>query len=171
MELEVGNMKDKMRALLFPEPWIVKLIEVDVPKPKPNEVLAKMISVGICGSDVGIFEGDHWIIAHEPGGHGHETGAIAVEVGEDVEGISEGDWVIIESPRGHVRQRAKLFAGIDPRVVSAQHGWWFPENTDPGHGWEESNINILTDNKPPHSREMGSTNLRGMLCKVYSADT
>lgn len=91
MELEGGNMNDKMRALLFPEPWTVKLVEVDIPKPKSNEVLAKMISVGICGSDVGIFEGDHWIIAHEPGGHGHETGAIAVGVGKDVEGISEGD--------------------------------------------------------------------------------
>jgi L-iditol 2-dehydrogenase len=84
-------MKDKMRALLFPEPWTVKLIEVEVPKPGFDEVLAEIISVGICGSDVGIFEGDHWIIAHEPGGHGHETGAIAVEIGKNVEGISEGD--------------------------------------------------------------------------------
>ena len=63
-------MTEKMRALLFPEPWVVKLIKVDIPKPSPDEVLAKMVSVGICGSDVGIFEGDHWIIAHEPGGHG-----------------------------------------------------------------------------------------------------
>jgi threonine dehydrogenase-like Zn-dependent dehydrogenase len=84
-------MSDKMRALLFPEPWTVKLIEVPVPKPAPDEVLAKIVSVGICGSDVGIFEGDHWIVAHEPGGHGHETGAIAVEVGREVEGISVGD--------------------------------------------------------------------------------
>lgn len=84
-------MEGKMRALLFPEPWVVKLIEIEIPKPGPNEVLAEMIAVGICGSDVGIFEGDHWIIAHEPGGHGHETGAIAVEIGKEVEGISEGD--------------------------------------------------------------------------------
>ncbi len=80
-----------MRVLLFPEPWVVKLIEIDIPKPDANEVLAEMVSVGICGSDVGIFEGGHWIITHEPGGHGHETGAIAVEVGKDIAGISEGD--------------------------------------------------------------------------------
>ncbi len=84
-------MARTMRALSFPEPWRVELIEVDVPSPGPDEVLAKIVSVGICGSDVGIFEGDHWIVAHEPGGHGHETGAIAVEVGKNVEGISEGD--------------------------------------------------------------------------------
>ena len=80
-----------MKALLFPEPWVVKLVEVDIPKPERNEILAQMVSVGICGSDVGIFEGNHWIVAHEPGGHGHETGAIAVEVGKDIEGISVGD--------------------------------------------------------------------------------
>ncbi|NVM27040.1 MAG: molybdopterin-dependent oxidoreductase, partial [Desulfobacterales bacterium] len=59
------------------------------------------------------------------------------------EGIREGDWVVIESPRGKVRQRARIFAGIDPRVVGAQHAWWFPERKDPGHSWDESNINIL----------------------------
>lgn len=84
-------MKGKMKALVFPEPWKVELVEVPIPECGPNDVLAKMISVGICGSDVGIFEGDHWIKAHEPGGHGHETGAIAVEVGENVNGINEGD--------------------------------------------------------------------------------
>jgi threonine dehydrogenase-like Zn-dependent dehydrogenase len=40
---------------------------------------------------VGIYEGDHWIIARHPGGHGHETGAIAVEVGKNVESINVGD--------------------------------------------------------------------------------
>ena len=85
-------MEGKMKALLFSEPWSVKLIETDIPRPNPNEVLAKVVSVGICGSDVGIFEGNHWIIAHEPGGHGHETGAIAVEVGKNLEGkIKVGD--------------------------------------------------------------------------------
>jgi L-iditol 2-dehydrogenase len=84
-------MKGKMKALVFPEPWKVELVEVPIPECGPNDVLAKMISVGICGSDVGIFEGGHWIEAHEPGGHGHETGAIAVEVGENVNGINEGD--------------------------------------------------------------------------------
>ena len=38
-------MEGKMKALLFPEPWIVKLIDVDIPKPSPNEVLAEIISV------------------------------------------------------------------------------------------------------------------------------
>jgi len=83
------------------------------------------------------------------------------------EGIGEGDWVVIESPRGSVRQRAKLFAGMDPRIVSAQHGWWFPENSDPGHGWDVSNINILTDNAyETCDPAMGATSVRALLCRI-----
>ncbi|MFC1989766.1 molybdopterin-dependent oxidoreductase, partial [Chloroflexota bacterium] len=83
-------------------------------------------------------------------------------------GINEGDWVFIESPRGRIKQRAKLTTGIDPRVVCIQHGWWFPEKTDPGHGWDESNSNILTDNDPKgYDVSMGATNLRVLLCKIY----
>lgn len=102
-----------MRALIFPEPWVVKLIEVETPKPKPNEVLAQIISVGICGSDVGIFEGDHWITAHEPGGHGHETGAIAVEVGKNVLGINEGD---------HLARMGQGYAEYSTHVNVIGHG-------------------------------------------------
>jgi len=84
------------------------------------------------------------------------------------EGIEEGDWVTIESPRGKVRQRARLFAGMDPRVISAEHAWWFPENQDPRHGWEESNINLLTDDSFDHcDPAMGATPVRTLLCRVY----
>ncbi len=84
------------------------------------------------------------------------------------EGIKERDWVIIESPRGKVRQRAQLFAGMDPRIVAAQHAWWFPENKDPGHGWAESNINVLTDNAYDGcDPAFGATNIRTLLCKIY----
>lgn len=84
------------------------------------------------------------------------------------EGIAEGDWVVIESPRGKVRQRAKFFAGMDPRIVSAQHGWWFPEQTDPDHGWRTANINMLTDNAySACDPAMGATHVRCLICKIY----
>jgi anaerobic selenocysteine-containing dehydrogenase len=85
-------------------------------------------------------------------------------------GIEESDWVYIETRRGRIRQKAALSVGIDPRVVGVDHGWWFPENgASELYGWAESNVNILTNGKPPFSREMGSANLRGFLCKVYKA--
>ena len=87
------------------------------------------------------------------------------------EGIRDRDWVTIESPRGKIRQRARLSAGIDPRVVGAQHAWWFPERKDPAHGWDESNINILTDNSFENcDPAMGATHVRSLLCRIYPAN-
>jgi anaerobic selenocysteine-containing dehydrogenase len=83
-------------------------------------------------------------------------------------GIKEGDWVYIEAKRGRIRQKATLTAGIHPRVVGVDYGWWFPERgICELYGWAESNVNVLTNGKPPFSREIGSANLRGFLCKVY----
>ena len=85
-------------------------------------------------------------------------------------GIAEGDWVFIESPRGRVKQRAKLNNGIDPKVIVAEPGWWYPEMKDPGHGWDISNINILTDNSHESMDPvMGATNLRALLCNISAA--
>lgn len=84
------------------------------------------------------------------------------------EGIQEGEWVVIESPRGKIRQKARLFSGMDPRIISAEHAWWFPEEKDPDHGWDRSNINILTDNSyETCDPKMGATNVRTLLCRIY----
>jgi anaerobic selenocysteine-containing dehydrogenase len=69
--------------------------------------------------------------------------------------LKDGERVVIESPRGHIRVRLRLHPGIDPRVIQVAHGW-------PG----EENVNLLTDNE--HLSELvGSTSLRGLLCRVY----
>ena len=86
----------------------------------------------------------------------------------DKQGIEDGDWVYIETKRGGIRQKAALTADIDPRVVGVDYGWWFPEKgITELYGWADSNVNILTDDQLPFNREMGSSNLRGLLCKVY----
>jgi len=87
------------------------------------------------------------------------------------QGIKDGDWVFIESPRGKVQQRAKITTGIDPGVVAAEHGWWFPELKNPEHGWNLSNINIITDNAlSGHDAFIGATNLRVLLCNIYPVE-
>jgi len=85
-------------------------------------------------------------------------------------GIADGGWMWIETRRGRMRQRAKLTNGIDPRVISAQHGWWFPEDGPPDYGVWKSNVNVLTDNGPPYDPAMGTYQLRGLLCRVQPAD-
>jgi hypothetical protein len=37
-------------------------------------------------------------------------------------------------------------------------------------GWDEANFNVLTDDGPPYSPEMGSPKMRGFLVKVRKAD-
>ena len=106
-------MTRMMKALVFPSNWRVELIETEVPSPGPKQILAGIRCVGICGSDVGIFEGDHWIVAHGPGGHGHETGAVAIEVGRDVEGIEPGD---------HLARMGAGYAQYSTEVNVVGHG-------------------------------------------------
>ena len=86
------------------------------------------------------------------------------------QGIADGDSVYIETKRGRIRQKALLTRDIDPRVVGVDYAWWFPENgPDKFYGWAEANLNILTDDSPPFGREMGTANLRGILCKIQKA--
>jgi len=84
--------------------------------------------------------------------------------------IEDGDWVWIESPRGRIKQKARLTEDIDPRVVHVQHGWWFPEETDPEHGVWRSNANLLTSNGPPYDPALGTYQLRALLCKIYKSE-
>ncbi len=81
-------------------------------------------------------------------------------------GIADGAMVYIETRRGRIKQKAKFRESMDPRVVAISYGWWFPEQgVENLHGWAESNINILTDDKP-HNPQIGSNNFRGILCRV-----
>ena len=84
-------------------------------------------------------------------------------------GVEEGGPVYIETKRGRIKQKAALAPSLDPRVVYVDFRWWFPEKDTDVHGWAESNINVLTDNNFPHAREIGTSTLRGILCKVYKA--
>jgi anaerobic selenocysteine-containing dehydrogenase len=85
-------------------------------------------------------------------------------------GIGDGEWVYIETQRGRIKQKAVLTSTVDPRVISLSYACWFPEKgISEVYGWQESNINILTDDKPPYNPQIGSTNLRGVVCKVYRA--
>ncbi len=84
--------------------------------------------------------------------------------------LKDGDQIHIETPRGKIRQTLRLNEDLDPRVVIAAFGWWFPEKgAAEFYGWQEANLNLLTDSSAPLDPAMGSANLRGVVCKVYKA--
>jgi anaerobic selenocysteine-containing dehydrogenase len=87
-------------------------------------------------------------------------------------GIRDGDWITIESRYGKCQQRAKITKKIDPRVVSAQHGWWFPEKPGPEpslFGAWESNINLLLPSGWTGRSGFGYP-FKSQMCRIYPAD-
>jgi len=85
-------------------------------------------------------------------------------------GIEDGEWMWIESRRGKIQQKAKVTDKIDPRVIHCEHGWWFPERHTVDKGIWESNANVLTNNRAPFDPQMGTYQLRGLLCRVGRVD-
>lgn len=87
-------------------------------------------------------------------------------------GIKEGDWAVLENSHGSCKLRAHLTDTMLKGVVSAEHGWWFPEK-DPEEpslfGLWQSNINCLTVQGDFGPSGYGSS-YKTQLCKVYKAD-
>ena len=109
-------------------------------------------------------------IATLRGSHPEPITTIHPETAKNL-GIKEGDWVYIETKNGRIKQKVALSPSLDPSTVIVDYGWWYPErDVSDLYGWAESNVNILTSNKPPFSRELGSPNFRGLACKVYKVE-
>ena len=92
-----------MKAIKVIEPFKVEI--VDVPKPvieKKDDVIIRITSGGICGSDIGIYNGTNSLATY-PRLIGHEFGGIVTEVGEAVTAVKPGDKVAVDPVRscGH----------------------------------------------------------------------
>jgi anaerobic selenocysteine-containing dehydrogenase len=85
--------------------------------------------------------------------------------------VSHKDWVWIESLRGKIRGIACVTTGIVPGVVFMER-FWNPETLNTKtHGWQETNVNVLTKSDAPFNDVVGTYTLRGFLVKVYKADS
>lgn len=87
-----------MKAIQLIKPNV--LIEANLPDPIPGtgEVVIKVKSVGICGTDVSIYKGNR--PAKYPIVLGHEFCGIVAEIGEGVTNVKAGDYVISEPSWG-----------------------------------------------------------------------
>lgn len=75
----------------------LRLEQVQEPGPAPNEVLVRVKAVGVCGTDVHMWEGSNQEGTF-PFIPGHEWSGEVVEVGQDVKSISKGERVVAEVP-------------------------------------------------------------------------
>ena len=69
--------------------------EVPVPEVKDDQVLVKIMNIGICGSDIHVYHGKHPFTKY-PVTQGHEVSGEIAKVGKDVTEFHEGQKVTIE---------------------------------------------------------------------------
>ncbi|MBE6907893.1 MAG: glutathione-dependent formaldehyde dehydrogenase [Ruminococcaceae bacterium] len=87
-----------MKALVYEGIKNVKIRSVDDPKlEKPDDIIVKVTSTAICGSDLHLL---HGMIPNLKKGTvlGHETMGIVEEAGVDVKNVKKGDRIIIPFP-------------------------------------------------------------------------
>jgi L-iditol 2-dehydrogenase len=90
-----------MRASVLVKQQTIEMQERPVPRPAADEVLIRVRSVGVCGSDVHYYkEGriGEFVVA-EPLVLGHEVSGVVVDVGGDVSEDRVGERVAIEPQR------------------------------------------------------------------------
>ena len=94
---------EKMRAIVVTAPDVYGVQMVERPVPGPGEVLCRIRSVAICGSDVGLFNGHYqkngWPPKY-PFVFGHEWAGEVVELGPGAECFKVGDRVAGEGHCG-----------------------------------------------------------------------
>ncbi|WP_226527156.1 NAD(P)-dependent alcohol dehydrogenase [Metabacillus niabensis] len=87
-----------MKAAVMTQPYEIEIQEIAVPKVQEDEVLVKVMAVGICGSDIHYYEHGKIgrYVVEKPIILGHECAGIVAEVGENVTKLKVGDRVAIE---------------------------------------------------------------------------
>ena len=76
-------------------PGVIEFREIEKPTPQVGEVLVKIMEIGVCGSDIHVWHGEHPFTSY-PVTQGHEVSGEIAEVGEGVEGFTVGQKVTIQ---------------------------------------------------------------------------
>lgn len=85
-----------MKEIKFEQPWNVACVEMDRPVPGPGQALIKVVTAGICGSDIGAFRGTNGLVSY-PRVIGHELAGIVESIPDgNPKGIRVGDRVVVD---------------------------------------------------------------------------
>lgn len=84
-----------MLQQVMTEPGKIEFREIPIPEIKDDEVLIKMTNIGICGSDIHVFHGEHPFTSY-PVTQGHEVSGEIISVGKDVADFKPGQKVTIQ---------------------------------------------------------------------------
>ncbi|EEQ62038.1 putative chlorophyll synthesis pathway protein BchC [Clostridiales bacterium 1_7_47FAA] len=84
-----------MLQQVMTSPGVIEFKEVPVPEPGEGQVLIKIMKIGICGSDIHVYHGEHPFTKY-PVTQGHEVSGEITALGQGVEGLSVGQKVTIQ---------------------------------------------------------------------------
>ncbi len=84
-----------MLQQIMTAPGKIEFQEVPVPEVGENQVLIKIMNIGICGSDIHVYHGKHPFTSY-PVTQGHEVSGEIAELGKGVTGFYIGQKVTIE---------------------------------------------------------------------------
>ena len=76
-------------------PGQIEFREIPVPVPGPNEILIRVMKIGICGSDIHVYHGKHPFTSY-PVTQGHEISGLVEAAGRDAVGFRKGQKVTIQ---------------------------------------------------------------------------
>ncbi|OJZ82054.1 hypothetical protein ASPFODRAFT_51742 [Aspergillus luchuensis CBS 106.47] len=117
-----------MKALNYVGPFTVKVQEVERPKLEhPDDIIVKVTSAAICGSDLHMYEGR---TAAEPGiTFGHENLGLVEELGAGVTLLKKGDRVVMpfNVADGRCRNceegKTAFCTGVNPGFAGGAYGY------------------------------------------------
>ncbi|MBQ6528747.1 MAG: alcohol dehydrogenase catalytic domain-containing protein [Clostridia bacterium] len=84
-----------MLQQVMTEPGKIIFREIEMPVPGPGQVLVKIKRIGVCGSDIHVYYGEHKGTGY-PVTQGHEVSGQIVQLGEGVTDLSVAQKVTIE---------------------------------------------------------------------------
>jgi threonine 3-dehydrogenase len=93
-----------VRAALLTGPRALELVDRDAPRPEPHEVLVRVESIGICGTDLHIFDWNEWAqgrVTRVPMTFGHEVAGTVEAVGPEVHHVQPGAGHLVSSCPEH----------------------------------------------------------------------
>lgn len=84
-----------MKQQIMIEPGKIEFREIPIPELKENEVLIKIMRIGVCGSDIHVYHGTHPYTSY-PVTQGHEVSGMIEKVGSKITDLKPGDKVTIQ---------------------------------------------------------------------------
>ncbi len=84
-----------MKQQIMIKPGKIEFREIPIPELKDNEVLIKIMCIGVCGSDIHVYHGKHPYTSY-PVTQGHEVSGMIEKVGSKITELKSGDKVTIQ---------------------------------------------------------------------------